>query len=60
MAVCGSRIAQMAAFTGGAAPHDAILSATQPYYQAATSTTVSRRDFEPDRPIGYGAFGVVW
>ena len=24
------------------------------------STTTPNTDFQPDRPIGYGAFGVVW
>ncbi|XP_033628146.1 serine/threonine-protein kinase NLK-like [Asterias rubens] len=61
MAVCGSRIAaRQMAFTGTPRDH-AILSATQTFYQnAATASSLSRRDFEPDRPIGYGAFGVVW
>lgn len=34
----------------------AILAAAQPYFQSA----VSPQEFTPDRPIGYGAFGVVW
>jgi serine/threonine protein kinase len=25
-----------------------------------TTTTAASTDFQPDRPIGYGAFGVVW
>ncbi|XP_077996275.1 serine/threonine-protein kinase NLK-like isoform X1 [Glandiceps talaboti] len=58
MAVVGGHTRQMA-YNGAPAPRDhAILSATQPYYQAAAS--VARADVEPDRPIGYGAFGVVW
>lgn len=35
---------------------NAILTAAQPYFQAP----VSPQEFTPDRPIGYGAFGVVW
>ncbi|KAJ8043069.1 Serine/threonine-protein kinase NLK [Holothuria leucospilota] len=59
MAVCGSRISQMA-FHGTPGPHErSILSAAQPFYHSSSTPTV-RRDFEPDRPIGYGAFGVVW
>jgi hypothetical protein len=27
---------------------------------AATTNTAASTDFQPDRPIGYGAFGVVW
>ena len=34
----------------------AILSAAAPYYQPP----VVPQDVQPDRPIGYGAFGVVW
>ncbi|CAJ0940990.1 unnamed protein product, partial [Mesorhabditis belari] len=34
---------------------NAILTAAQPFYQAAPQP-----DAQPDRPIGYGAFGVVW
>ncbi|RCN51202.1 hypothetical protein ANCCAN_02563 [Ancylostoma caninum] len=33
---------------------NAILAATQPFYPAPV------QDAQPDRPIGYGAFGVVW
>lgn len=41
-------------------PHErSILSAAQPFYHSSSTPSV-RRDFEPDRPIGYGAFGVVW
>lgn len=36
---------------------NAILTAAQPFYQ---SPAVSPQEFQPDRPIGYGAFGVVW
>ncbi|XP_041456883.1 serine/threonine-protein kinase NLK2-like isoform X1 [Lytechinus variegatus] len=64
MAVCGSRIShsQMAFANGSSSAHDrAILSATQSYYQPSpAASSVPRREFEPDRPIGYGAFGVVW
>lgn len=48
------------AFHGTPGPHErSILSAAQPFYHSSSTPTV-RRDFEPDRPIGYGAFGVVW
>lgn len=48
------------AFQGGPAPapsQQAILTAAVavPYYQV-----VPPQDIQPDRPIGYGAFGVVW
>jgi hypothetical protein len=36
----------------------AILTPTQPFFQ--TQTAIYPQDFQPDRPIGYGAFGVVW
>ena len=35
----------------------AILAAAQPFY---SSNSVNIQDVQPDRPIGYGAFGVVW
>ena len=38
--------------------HQAILAAAQPF--AAYSTPINIQDVQPDRPIGYGAFGVVW
>ena len=43
----------------GAISQHAILAAAAsvPYYQSAV---VTARDAQPDRPIGYGAFGVVW
>ena len=31
-----------------------------PSTTSSTTTTTSSTDFQPDRPIGYGAFGVVW
>lgn len=37
--------------------HQAILAAAQPFY---TANPVNFGDVQPDRPIGYGAFGVVW
>lgn len=48
----------MSLMQGGAqsAPQGAILAAAAPYYQAPAIPT----DVQPDRPIGYGAFGVVW
>ena len=59
MAVVGHRHSrQMMAFHGAAASQHAILAAAAsvPYYQPV----VSQQDVQPDRPIGYGAFGVVW
>jgi nemo like kinase len=38
--------------------HNAILAAAQPFY--STNNSVNIQDIQPDRPIGYGAFGVVW
>ncbi|KAL5017645.1 hypothetical protein ScPMuIL_007234 [Solemya velum] len=61
MAVVGHRHARhMMAFQGPPAPtpsQHAILTAAVavPYYQV-----VPPQDVQPDRPIGYGAFGVVW
>lgn len=59
MAVVGQRHSrQMMAFHGAAAASQhAILAAaaTVPYYQPVVA-----KDVQPDRPIGYGAFGVVW
>ncbi len=49
----------MMAFHGAAAASQhAILAAAAsvPYYQPV----VPAQDVQPDRPIGYGAFGVVW
>ncbi|XP_064620351.1 serine/threonine-protein kinase NLK-like [Lineus longissimus] len=58
MAVIGERhTRQIMAFHGAVASQHAILAAaTVPYYQPV----VPARDAQPDRPIGYGAFGVVW
>jgi len=46
----------------GAPQSQAILAAAQHqgWHQHASSTGSSGSDFQPDRPIGYGAFGVVW
>lgn len=41
---------------GAAGPQGAILAAAAPYYQPPAVP----QDVQPDRPIGYGAFGVVW
>lgn len=48
----------MSLMQGGtqSAPQGAILAAAAPYYQTQAIPT----DVQPDRPIGYGAFGVVW
>lgn len=43
--------------TTGAGSQHAILAAAQPYFHPPP---VSPQDIQPDRPIGYGAFGVVW
>lgn len=48
-------IVQGGAQQQGAQVGAAILAAAAPYYQPAVS-----QDIVPDRPIGYGAFGVVW
>lgn len=49
---------------GGGGHQQAILAAAQPYYHPqhtpATPTHSHTQDVQPDRPIGYGAFGVVW
>uniref|UniRef100_A0A1B6GG47 Mitogen-activated protein kinase n=1 Tax=Cuerna arida TaxID=1464854 RepID=A0A1B6GG47_9HEMI len=50
----------------GAAGHQqAILAAAQPYYHPQhahqpAAAPAHTQDVQPDRPIGYGAFGVVW
>lgn len=41
---------------GAGAAQGAILAAAAPYYTAPAVP----QDVQPDRPIGYGAFGVVW
>lgn len=46
----------MSLVQGGAAPQGAILAAAAPFYQPPAVP----QDVQPDRPIGYGAFGVVW
>lgn len=52
---------------GGGGHQQAILAAAQPYYHPqhphqtpSTPTHSQNQDVLPDRPIGYGAFGVVW
>lgn len=42
---------------GAAGAPQAILAAAAPYYQQPAAVP---QDVQPDRPIGYGAFGVVW
>lgn len=42
----------------GTGHQGAILAAAQPYYHP--QHTHAAQDVQPDRPIGYGAFGVVW
>lgn len=60
MAVVGPRTTlHMMAFPGPAATvaasQQAILAAAQPF-----NSPVDVQDKQPDRPVGYGAFGVVW
>lgn len=63
MAVVGersSRHQQIMAFHpshGALSNHTILAAASVPYYQ---NNVISHRDAQPDRPIGYGAFGVVW
>ncbi|KAH0999060.1 hypothetical protein HUJ04_000140 [Dendroctonus ponderosae] len=50
---------------GAAAAPQGGLHAAQPYYphhpqQHAVAPAHSQEQVQPDRPIGYGAFGVVW
>ncbi|KAF0287865.1 Gag-Pro-Pol polyprotein [Amphibalanus amphitrite] len=56
MAVVGTRSSRqcMMAFHAVNGPHNAILAAAQPTFSSVVPT-----DAQPDRPIGYGAFGVV-
>lgn len=39
---------------------NAILAAAAPYGQVPYQPPAVSQDIQPDRPIGYGAFGVVW
>jgi len=59
MAVVGTRSSRpcMMAFhtPSGGGPQNAILAAAQPMFASVVPS-----DAQPDRPIGYGAFGVVW
>ncbi|VDK18858.1 unnamed protein product [Anisakis simplex] len=50
-------MAHLKLLTSGSHVSQAILTAAQPFYH---SPGVSPQEFQPDRPIGYGAFGVVW
>ncbi|XP_054713178.1 LOW QUALITY PROTEIN: serine/threonine-protein kinase NLK-like [Uloborus diversus] len=60
MAVVGARTNRhnIMAFPGmtAATSTQAIIAATQTFYHPPITT----QDIQPDRPIGYGAFGVVW
>lgn len=54
---------QIVTYHGHAASQHAILAATTsvPFYQAVVQPAGTHQpDLQPDRPIGYGAFGVVW
>nr|CAH65680.1 nemo-like protein [Nilaparvata lugens] len=49
--------------TSSAGHQQAILAAAQPYYHpqhAHQAPAATAQNVQPDRPIGYGAFGVVW
>merc|ERR1719469_1216216 len=62
MVVAPSTTTTMPARTG-APQSQAILAAAQHqgwHQHASTTVTAPTSDFQPDRPIGYGAFGVVW
>lgn len=60
MAVVGARTNRhnIMAFPGmtAASSQQAIIAATQTFYHPP----ITSQDIQPDRPIGYGAFGVVW
>lgn len=60
MAVVGARTNRhnIMAFPGmtAATSQQAIIAATQTFYHPP----ITSQDIQPDRPIGYGAFGVVW
>lgn len=66
MAVVGpsrhSRLSVSMSVMPGGGHQQAILAAAQPYYHPPHGhpTPASTQDVQPDRPIGYGAFGVVW
>ncbi|XP_074031608.1 serine/threonine-protein kinase nemo isoform X1 [Leptinotarsa decemlineata] len=61
MSVSMSRMQGTAGPTAGAGQQGG-LHAAQPYYhpQHAATPAHSQEQVQPDRPIGYGAFGVVW
>lgn len=61
MAMAAAVVAQngvAAAAVAAAHANNAILAAAQPFY--APPNLPPPQDIQPDRPIGYGAFGVVW
>lgn len=60
MAVVGSRVSQQMRALQNVNNHSqhATLAAAQPFYHSNANTQV--QETKPDRPIGYGAFGVVW
>lgn len=61
MAMVGRRVIEQRQVADAMAFHatsqHAILAATHPVYH---HSPVPAQDIQPDRPIGYGAFGVVW
>lgn len=58
MALVGSRATQQmrALQTMNSTSQHALFTTAQPFYH----NNVNSQDAKPDRPIGYGAFGVVW
>lgn len=57
MALVGYRnLESMRVLPHGASSHHAVLAAATPFYH----TNNDNQETKPDRPIGYGAFGVVW
>lgn len=58
MSVMQGTAASAARATAGAAQQGGL----QPYYhpQYAAAPAHTQEQVQPDRPIGYGAFGVVW
>uniref|UniRef100_A0A0M3ID56 Serine/threonine kinase NLK n=1 Tax=Ascaris lumbricoides TaxID=6252 RepID=A0A0M3ID56_ASCLU len=57
VAAASAKSAKLTQQASGGHVSQAILTAAQPFYH---SPGVSPQEFQPDRPIGYGAFGVVW
>lgn len=58
MAVVGNPHRLMMAFQGTGHSHAILAAAHSPYHY--NSVYQDAQPQHPDRPIGYGAFGVVW